>query len=593
MDHCSFILNGFRTIFAVMLTAANAMHMTRSATEDIPQDVRSILTMLDIKPTAKSYCCCPKCFCLYDLDDFPDHCTQSEAPGAPPCGRSLRRHVIRAGKTRNYAARRYLYHDLKAWMGELLSRPGMEEHLDRDVFQTGAAPGEKRDMWDGDILRNFKGDDGLLFVGPKKGKEGRYVFGLNMDGFNPFMNKQAGKKKSCGAIYMVCMNLPPHLRHRVENMFLVSIIPGPHHPSLIQINDLLRPLVDELLRFWHHGVYYSRTFRYPKGRLVRLAIVPVICDLPAARQMMAFASHSSSHFCCYCGLLAADMDNLNIASWPKGVSTREEYVAFAEEWKAASVKCRKKLFDEHGIRWSELLRLPYWDPTRFVVIDSMHALFLTALKHHCRDYWGMDANIEDGSGKPRPKQKKRKQSTKPNMIQMGDAWEVVRRGGDSAIARLGLQAMRDILFECDKPTGGHRNKLVKQIQELVRLEEQFVLHVTQYLSQRRDQGWVDENGRPKNPLPPKPKRTDPPTEAELQRATLIISSARTPQYVERNMRRPVMDALAAQMSTTLDPSSVFYPSKHLEEKMTKIQLAERLISIVCLRPPPFVFAPCI
>lgn len=35
-----------------------------------------------------------------------------------------------------------------------------------------------------------------------------------------------------------------------------------------------------------------------------------------------------------------------------------------------------------GIRWSELLRLPYYEPARFLVIDPMHNLFLGLVKEH-------------------------------------------------------------------------------------------------------------------------------------------------------------------------------------------------------------------
>ncbi|CAB5354474.1 unnamed protein product [Rhizophagus irregularis] len=37
-------------------------------------------------------------------------------------------------------------------------------------------------------------------------------------------------------------------------------------------------------------------------------------------------------------------------------------------------------FKEHGVRWSELLRLPYMDPIRFAVVDPMHCLFLGIAK---------------------------------------------------------------------------------------------------------------------------------------------------------------------------------------------------------------------
>ena len=36
------------------------------------------------------------------------------------------------------------------------------------------------------------------------------------------------------------------------------------------------------------------------------------------------------------------------------------------------------------MRWSELLRLRYWDPVNWVVVDSMHNLFLGLVRHHFR-----------------------------------------------------------------------------------------------------------------------------------------------------------------------------------------------------------------
>ncbi|KAJ3500743.1 hypothetical protein NLJ89_g9653 [Agrocybe chaxingu] len=43
---------------------------------------------------------------------------------------------------------------------------------------------------------------------------------------------------------------------------------------------------------------------------------------------------------------------------------------------------RAEIFNDAGIRWSELLRLPYFDITRNVVVDSMHNLFLGLIKEH-------------------------------------------------------------------------------------------------------------------------------------------------------------------------------------------------------------------
>jgi hypothetical protein len=40
----------------------------------------------------------------------------------------------------------------------------------------------------------------------------------------------------------------------------------------------------------------------------------------------------------------------------------------------------------HGYKWTEFLRLPYFDATRFVTIDAMHCLFLGELNEH-RTSW--------------------------------------------------------------------------------------------------------------------------------------------------------------------------------------------------------------
>jgi hypothetical protein len=57
----------------------------------------------------------------------------------------------------------------------------------------------------------------------------------------------------------------------------------------------------------------------------------------------------------------------------------------AEEWlEAPSKAARGHVFTRTGVRWSELLRLPYWDPTRTVVVDGMHNLFLGLVQFHVR-----------------------------------------------------------------------------------------------------------------------------------------------------------------------------------------------------------------
>lgn len=62
----------------------------------------------------------------------------------------------------------------------------------------------------------------------------------------------------------------------------------------------------------------------------------------------------------------------------------------AYAWRdAPNQQAQDDAFKRHGIRYTELLRLPYWDPTRFVVVDPMHNLFLGLIQTHFRGFLGV------------------------------------------------------------------------------------------------------------------------------------------------------------------------------------------------------------
>lgn len=66
--------------------------------------------------------------------------------------------------------------------------------------------------------------------------------------------------------------------------------------------------------------------------------------------------------------------------------TLEEYRNAVNRWHEAEThKAQIWVFKEIGVRWPELLRLPYWDHTRFLVIDGMHNLYLGLVQFHFRD----------------------------------------------------------------------------------------------------------------------------------------------------------------------------------------------------------------
>jgi hypothetical protein len=272
----------------------------------------------------------------------------------------------------------------------------MEDMMDRSF--SPSLNGTMDDIWDAPGPYEIPGPDGHPFINEHANNEGRYLFSFNMDGFNPFQLKQAGRSASVMGLYMVCLNLPPEKRFRSENMFLVGIIPGPDEPSKEEINHFLKPLVDDLLESYVSGVHYSRTWKYPNGRKARSALALIICDLPAARQALGFTGPQSANFCSYCKLQLNNINDLNIEAWEP--RSHEEHRMLAFEWRDAPSEARRaKITSEHGIRYSEFLRLPYLDPIRSLCVDPMHAFFLRILSRHCQDIWGMDPEITDGDGR--------------------------------------------------------------------------------------------------------------------------------------------------------------------------------------------------
>ncbi|KAJ3739971.1 hypothetical protein DFH05DRAFT_1406384 [Lentinula detonsa] len=53
---------------------------------------------------------------------------------------------------------------------------------------------------------------------------------------------------------------------------------------------------------------------------------------------------------------------------------------------------RKAIFETHGVRWSSLWLLDYWNPTRMLVIDTMHCILEGLVHYHCRHVLRLDAS---------------------------------------------------------------------------------------------------------------------------------------------------------------------------------------------------------
>jgi hypothetical protein len=367
-------------------------------TKLVPMDAHTVVQRLALKPSSRAFVCCPKCSMLYPdngPDSYPEICTSNHASTQQICGQRLRKACNIRNRPYAIPIRRFLYHNFKEWLGEMLCHPGMEDLLDRSF--SPSRDGVMDDIWDAPGLYEIPGPDGHPFIHKCANNEGCYVFSFNMDGFNPFQLKQAGRSATVMGLYMVCLNLPPERCFRTENMFLVGIVPGPKEPSMEDINHFLKVLIDDLLESYITGMHYTRTWKYPNGRNTRSALVLIICNLPAACQALGFTGPQSTNFCSYCKLQLEDINNLNVEGWES--RSCEEHRRLALRWQNSPSEVQHtEITSKYGVRYSEFLRLPYLDPIQNLYIDPMHTFFLRIFSRHCQDIWGMGIQFQDGNG---------------------------------------------------------------------------------------------------------------------------------------------------------------------------------------------------
>jgi hypothetical protein len=76
-------------------------------------------------------------------------------------------------------------------------------------------------------------------------------FGLSTDGMNHFGEMR--NPHSTWSVIMCIFNLPPWLCHKRKYLLLTTLISGPKQAG-IDIDVFLEPLMEEMQKFWEHGV---------------------------------------------------------------------------------------------------------------------------------------------------------------------------------------------------------------------------------------------------------------------------------------------------------------------------------------------------
>ena len=187
---------------------------------------------------------------------------------------------------------------------------------------------------------------------------------------------------------MACLILPPSLCYKLENLFLVGIIPGPKELSVEEVGHFIEPIMDMLDRSWRDGTKFDCTESSDCGRIGVLVVI--VTDLIASQKIIGVASHSlKNFFCSLCGLAKPNINNLDWTTWLTGTWAMQKETV--EEWRDTTTKKEWKcLFKQTGVRWLLFWNLDYYDPTKMGAVDTMHNLFLGLVQSHVWEVLGID-----------------------------------------------------------------------------------------------------------------------------------------------------------------------------------------------------------
>ncbi|PLW36244.1 hypothetical protein PCASD_12095 [Puccinia coronata f. sp. avenae] len=355
----------------------------RKTLDLFPKDPSTVIRHLAIDPDLHFLVCCPRCFTMYptltapercvhsefqnpvkDPNEFqnqfednedPESCTERDSSHANEdnrqvCGADLFYECRRI----RHPIRRFGFHSLNSWLARLFSRPGIEDAFERTAKASSSPFNNMADMSDiqeSRLWREFLGPNGEQF----SAHSGNLIFGMFVDGINPYGNRQAGKHASVTFMMLVCLSLPVSLRYLPKNVFLVGIAPGPKEPLLEQTNQILRPL--------------------------------------------GFAGHNAKRMCSFCLIDKKDIKNFDKQTWPlRNLVDHQYWVNQSRE--VPNAKAKKQILSDHGVRYSVFLEHSYWNIVDYHVVDAMHNLLLGILKWHCQRFWLMSDVVDEEEPPP-------------------------------------------------------------------------------------------------------------------------------------------------------------------------------------------------
>ena len=325
----------------------------------------------------------PKCTCLYSIDEI--SCKVNGKLKAEICKKKLWRKrcntelsfkkKLSFGRTKMVPYKTYPFLPPSEWIRTFFKE---EQFLSLTRDRPEPSKTEYRDIWDGKILQQFLMDPDDMTKPLLKDKMNLALL-LYLDFFNPFQRAVY----SCGAIYMSVLNIPKGKRFKARWSMLIGLIPGPSEPEG-HINTYLSPIIDDLIALYS-GIQINSLG--PRKIFSRSILLPILADLPASRKMSQYKSHKADLPCDKCcfqavrekGKIGASgkmsfYSDSNKSFPPR--TDKEVRKAMNTYRKATNKTTAQTLSQKSGVKYSELVRLPYFDMVQNFLIDPMHNILM-------------------------------------------------------------------------------------------------------------------------------------------------------------------------------------------------------------------------
>ncbi|KAJ3873066.1 hypothetical protein F5051DRAFT_338267, partial [Lentinula edodes] len=408
--------------YSFISLAGEPNYIQKKALNDIPESIQTVEKALNLDVQSIPYAVCPRCSFTHiptypngpSDPVYPSHCNERLTELSDPCGTEL----LQEGKP----IKTYHAYSFYEWFGRFIAHPGIEKYGDRfcdEIASFEKIPDTKRDIKDGSFIHTFRGHDGKLFLA-ERGNEGRWVFLLHADFFNVEGNRIRGKTRSTGITSLVCLNLPLPMRNDPAWIFIPGLIQGRSEPDAknSEHRHYWRLLIDEFSAGYLRGLQPRHTYRSHHSseglneRVFRVAIAGVLMDFKAARPFAGFLDVTSHHTCFLCKCWhRAHLGRTDYQNWK--TAAVDFLKRGAEAWlNAKSSKERDEIEFFYGTRYSELWRLPYWNPIKQLLVDPMHIFFLILMQRFAREVLGLDN--PDSSEKEHRKSKTSRKSQQNN-----------------------------------------------------------------------------------------------------------------------------------------------------------------------------------